>query len=292
MYAFREAINSTSRNPVMSLVSILTITVTLTVFSSFAVFSLFMNSVVEKVRGNEEINVYLLDVMSDEDMLALDAVIASMKEVESTNIMSKEDARKEFEKMYGDDLISTIGENPLPRTIVVKMAKDFRMAADLETVAQRISTINGVEAIEYGHEWMSRLDVLFIAFFIVVTVLLSLATAACMLIIANTISMTVLSRKETIEIMQLVGATDSFIRRPFYVEGLMQGLLSGIISFLFMYGVYTWTIKTFPNIETYIAVLTRPGTSLPYGGLELALIIPIGAFMGLLGSFIAVRRAF
>jgi len=292
MYAVNEAFSSMRRTPVMTLVSLVTITITLTVFCAFGITTVFLNAAVDKVRGSEEINVYLHDFMPDEDMLALDAVIASMKEVESTRILSKEDARKEFEDLFGEDLISILGDNPLPRTIVINMDKQYRMALDLENVATRIKPVTGVDTVEYGREWMARLDIIFIAFLIGITCLVALAAASCMLIIANTISMTVLARKDTIEIMRLVGADDRFIRRPFYFEGLVQGVVAGILSFGLIYGSAMWIFRAFPKLISYVMMFAVPETVLPYGGIELAVIIPIGAIMGLFGSFLAVRRAF
>jgi len=292
VYALREAFRGMIRTPYMTLLSIVTITVTLTVLGAFGVATLFAHGALNKVRKSEEINVYLKDSMTDGDMLALDAVIAAMTEVESTRILSKEDARKEFEKMFGPDLLATIDENPLPRTIVVTMAEGFTTSDDLDTVASRIMHSNGVESVEYGREWMSKLDLVFVLFIIGETALVLLAVAACTLVISNTISMTVLARKDTIEIMRLVGATDGFIRRPFYVEGLVQGLLSGTATFGILYGVWRWLLHVAPDIDAYIYMFALPRQLVLSNEFLIAFIIPIGGFLGLIGSFTAVRRIF
>ncbi|MBT4485503.1 MAG: ABC transporter permease, partial [Candidatus Latescibacteria bacterium] len=217
MYAIREAFKGMLRTRYMTFVSIVTILVTLTLLGILGVVTIFTHGLVNKIRGSEEINVYLEDEMPDEDMLALDASIAMMSEVKSTKILSKEDAAKEFEKMFGRELLTALDENPLPRTIVVVMAEGHRASEDLETVASRISKVNFIESVEYGREWMSKLDIFFLFFVVGETVLVTLSLGACMLVISNTISLTVLARKDTIDIMRLVGATDGFIRRPFYV---------------------------------------------------------------------------
>ncbi len=292
MYAIREAVRGVSRTPYMTMISIVTITVTLTVLGVFGIITLFSNGLMYKIRKSEEINIYIKDDLSDEDMLALDAVIAAMKEIESTRILSKEDAAKEFEKMFGSGLLNALEKNPLPRTIVVVLAEGYRMSDDIETVIARISKSYGVESVEYGREWMSKMDILFIFFVIAEAILIALAVAACILVISNTISMTVLARRETIEIMRLVGATDGFIRRPFYIEGLLQGLVSGIVSFCILYGSYRWIIHAVPDINTYIFMFIVPGQIEFLKGWSSIIIIPLGGMLGLFGSYAAVRRVF
>jgi len=292
VYAVREAVKGMMRTPYMSFLSIVSISVTLTVFGVFVIATLFANGLVEKLRSDNEINIYLKDGMSDEDMLALDAVISAMKEVETTRIISKEDARGEFERMFGRGLLDALDENPLPRTIVVVMAEGHRTADDMERVAARVSRSEGVESIDYGREWISRLDILFVFLVMGEAVLVIFAVAACILIISTTVSMAVLSRKETIEIMRLVGATDGFIRRPFYAEGLLQGLISGIAAFGVLYGASYWLYRSFPELESIVFMLAVPGGRYVFQNWWIALIIPLGAFLGLFGSFLAVRRVF
>ncbi len=292
MHAFREAVQGIIRTRNMTIISILTITIALIMFGVVGIITLCANGVINKIQRSEEVNVYLKDEMSDGDMLALDEAIESMREVESTRIISKEDAVKEFEKIFGGDLLLALQENPFPRSIVITMSKGYRMANDFEKVAERIRLVDGVESVEYGKEWMSKLDIFFLIFIIVEAFLIAFIVSACILVISNTITLTVIARKEAIDIMRLVGATDGFIRRPFYFEGFLQGLFSGIIAFVIFYGIYLWIYYTFPDIEIYMYMLGITGVvyfSYPW---IISLIIPIGGFLGLLGSYVAVRRAF
>lgn len=292
MYAVKEAVHGMLRTRYMTFVSMATITVALILFGIVIIITLCANDVVSKVRESEEVNIYLKDEMTNGDMLALDETIASMSEVESTKILSKEDAAKEFERLFGKDFLSSLSEYPFPRSIVVKMSSGHQMSSDLENFAQRLKSVNGVESVEYGKEWMSKLDIFFLVFIIVEAILISLVVAACILVISNTITLTVIARKEAIDIMRLVGATDSYIRQPFYFEGLIEGFISGIITFVFLYGIYYWVHKTFNQIEVYKYLFGINEIQYLSFPLLLSIIIPIGGFLGLLGSYVAVRRAF
>lgn len=292
MYALREAIQGISRTRSMSLVSVLTISVALLMLGFVIIATICANGIVNKVQRSEEINVYLHDEMTDGEMLALEETIESISEVESTRIISKEDAAKEFGEMFGDELLGSLKDNPLPRSIVIIMAEGFRTSGSMESLAEKIRPVDNVESVDYGKELMSKLDIFFLIFIIIESVIIAVVLSACILVISNTISLTLMVRKEAIEIMKLVGATDSFIRKPFYIEGLLQGLFSGLLTFIFMYGIIAWVQYAIPEINLYKYMFgIETLNDIPFRNL-IALIIPAGGFLGLLGSYLAVRRAF
>ena len=291
MYALKEAVKGMVQTRSMTLVTIVTITVALFILGLLAGLTLFGHSFVNSIMKSEKINVYVKDDMSDADLLILDSLIESMDEVESTRIISKEDAARELEKMFKNDLLTGLGSNPLPRSIVVTMASGYRMSDDLQRVAARIRTHDGLESVEFGHEWMSKMDFIFLAFLLGEMILFIIISSSCLLIISNTISLTVLSRKETIEIMRLVGATDSFISRPFYYEGFLQGLVSGMCAFCFLYGGYMWVRYMVPDLDLYFFMFQIHTVTFLSHRVMMLLIIPVGGIMGLVGSMFAVRGA-
>jgi len=292
LYALREAVKGMNKTRSMTALSILTITLVLIILSVLAVITLSAHGFLDSLLGSEEINVFLGDDMTDADMLALDASIAAMDEVAGTRIITKEDAAVEMAEIFNEDLLAGLETNPLPRSIVVTMSEGHRMSDDLENVAIRIRKHPSVESVEYGREWMSKIDFFFVLFLFVETTLGTLIVTACLLIISNTVTMAVLARREMIEIMRLVGATDGFIRRPFYYEGLLQGLISGIASATVLYGLYLWIHRYVPDLDVYFFLFNIRVLAFVPSRYLLLLIVPIGGIMGFLGSVIAVRRAF
>lgn len=290
MYAMKEAIRGMRRTASMTVVSIVTIAVTLTVLAMFGAATVTVHGFMQRVRGSEEINIYLEDALSDADLLTLDRAISEMPEVAATRIVSKENAAEEFETMFGEGLLGVLDENPLPRTIVVAMAEGFQTAEAMEAVARRVEGAAGVESVQYGREWMSRLDILFMAFVAGEIVFIVLASGACLLVVANTITLTIIARRDTIEIMQLVGATDPFLRRPFYLEGMFQGLAAGCLSFVVIYGAYRWLLYAFPGVDAYLLAVSMPHRIAMFREWLGVSIIPLGALMGYIGSWFAVRR--
>ena len=124
MNSLREAVQGMIRARYMTLVSVLTITIALIILGLAGMATLFANGIINGIRHNEEVNIYIKDSISDSEMLAFDESISSMTGVESTRIIGKEEAATDFENMFGTGFLSALDENPLPRTIAVKMAGD------------------------------------------------------------------------------------------------------------------------------------------------------------------------
>jgi len=290
MRTLREACKGIGRKPGRTALSVFGISMALVMFGVLGIITLGAHTFIDKLRKSEEISVYIADAATDAEMLTLDESIASMPGVESTRIVSKENAAQEFERIFGKNLLSTLEENPLPRSIVVIMAPKYRTAADFSIIASRIERLNGVESIEYGREWIKKMDTFFLLFIIGEIALIVLVSIAGILVVSGSIGLTVVARRGEIEVMRLVGATERFIRRPFYLEGVFQGLAAGIFAFCALYGTYLWVLGSVSDLEVYLRILGFRKDEFVSGGQYLAGIIPAGLLLGLLGSYIAVRR--
>ena len=290
MPALKDAVQSMNRNRLMVAVSVGTITIALILLGVIGVVTFAAQKLVEHFQQSEEVNVYIRDDASDGDLLAADAAIRALPEVGSTTIMTKDDAKKEFERVFGSDLLRDLKQNPLPRSIIIRMAEGHNMSDDRESLVSRIRDLKGVESVEYGVDWLAKLDIFFIMFLLIETAVLLLIVSAVILIISNTITLTVIARKDEIEIMQLVGATGGVIKRPFYFEGILQGTVSGCIAFLAFWGLAAWIARAFPDIDLYLFLSGLMGIEkLPFID-AMVLIIPFGAVFGFLGSYVALRR--
>lgn len=291
MRAMNEAFRSIGRRPGRTAVSILAIMLALILFGVFGILTAYAHGFAEKLRKSEEISVYLKDSVSDADMLALDAAVSALDGVESTRIVGKEEASREFERLFGENLLSALEENPLPRTIIVTMSPHHRKSLDFERIGKRVAGFTGVETVEYGREWMKKMDIILSITLVIEIIILSLVGISGILIIANSIGMTVVVRQNAIEIMRLVGATEGYIRRPFYFEGLIQGFIAGVCAFLALYGAFVWLRYSVSNLEVYLHVMGIPANVFDDGIWYLLALIPSGALFGWFGSHAALRRS-
>jgi cell division transport system permease protein len=175
-----------------------------------------------------------------------------------------------------------LSRNPLPATVEVSP----RGGSDLRGLAGRVSQVAGVAEVDYGREWVDRLEALGNALRGFGTASLALVAFAALLVVANTIRLAVYARRDEIEIMKLVGATDRYVRAPFLLEGALQGLCGAALA---VSGLLAVQRLVLPRAAAAFAFAS--GTQAPHlSPQHCALLAAAGALVGLCGSYLAVAR--
>ncbi|MFC5540432.1 MAG: permease-like cell division protein FtsX [Bacilli bacterium] len=285
---FRESLKSLSRNGWMSFASISAVTVTLILVGIFALVMMNLNHIADNIENDVEIRV-LIDIINDpKEMKAAEdklmKQVERLPEVAEVKYSSKEDELKILIENYGEDFSLYEQSNPLRNVLYVK-AKDPEQTADL---AKKIDKLDHTYDVIYGEEKVENLfNFLNTGRNIGLVLILGLLFTAIFLIY-NTIRITIVARKDEIEIMKLVGATSSFVRIPFLFEGLWLGVLGSILPMIVVsvvyYNVYN---KLTPKIQGNMLQLLEV-TPLVY---EVNLIVlALGIFIGVWGSFMSVRK--
>ncbi|MDF1536258.1 MAG: permease-like cell division protein FtsX [bacterium] len=203
-----------------------------------------LQGVLETWKQEVRITVYLRDGFPDQDVLAFQDRISSLPEVHSVAYISKEQALEEFTDMLGDDkvLASGLENNPLPASLRITLPQERRNMEGVKAVLPAIGDDPLVQDIQYGKEWLGHLDRV-LRLLKLGSVVLGLALSlAAVFIISNTIKITVMARKDELEIMRMVGATEGFIRLPFLVEGIIQGLAGAAVSLGFLGAVHAFMV--------------------------------------------------
>ena len=199
-----------------------------------------LQGVFETWKTQVRVTAYLRDGFPEEDILTFQDRLSSLSEVHSVTYTSKSKALEEFGVMLGDDrfLIESLDRNPLPASLRITPKDPYRNSDGVKTILGAIGDEPLVQDIQYGQDWLDRLDRLFyILGFGAVVLGLTLSLAA-VFIISNTIKITVMARRDELEIMRFVGATESFIRLPFLVEGVIQGMAGAVLSLGLLSGVH------------------------------------------------------
>lgn len=226
------------RNRWLSIAATLIMTLTLLIISIFVVLTLAVNKTTDSIREKMDISVYFNDTATVDQIVELQRKIAARAEVKEVKYISKEEALELFKiQQQGKKVIEYINpdENPLPRSLEIKANE----AKDLEAINGYVSKDDFkpiIHNISYQQNKKIIDRLIAITSFIKETGwLLSLTfVIISILVVLNTIRLTIFTRKDEIEIMRLVGASDIFIRVPFVVEGLLYGLLATIISTLLL----------------------------------------------------------
>ncbi|MEE4112920.1 MAG: permease-like cell division protein FtsX [Desulfobacteraceae bacterium] len=231
--------------------------------------------------------VYLAPGTSEAQRLDTRYRLQTIAGIQSIRFISKEDALKLMkERMQRQtSLLDNLRENPLPDAFEVTLVTESNSPEKIEFLAQRIEGLPSVSEVEYGQQWIDRFANFFNLFKLVGYGLGAMFFMATVFIAANTIRLVLYSRREEIHIMRLVGATDNFIRFPFYLEGLIQGLSGGLIGLGMLFSAFSAIGSQFEQTLSAEMVAIRffsMGTCVA--------ILGGGMLTGLLGCFFSLKQ--
>lgn len=283
----RESVKSLGRNGWMTFASISAVTVTLLLVGVFLVVMFNMNHFAKKIENDVEIRVHIDVTANEQDKQALRAQIEAIPEVKEIRYSSKEQELKNLIKSFGEEGSSFRlfeQDNPLSDVYVVKTEKP----TDTIKVAKQIEKFQFVHKVNYGQGQVEKLfSTLKVARNIGIVLIIGLLFTA-MFLISNTIKITIFARRREIEIMRLVGATNGFIRWPFFLEGLWLGVIGAIFPIVSILVVYYNIYKFFEPKITVPFIELLPFNPFMW---QISLILLIfGACIGVWGSMMSVRR--
>lgn len=282
-YLTKEGFRNVWVNRLMSLASITVLMACLVIIGLGAMLFFNINALLDNIESQNVIMVYIQDQTSDDDINKMEDSISSMDNVQNVVFVSKEEAFKaQLEDMGSDAELLKDMENPLPDAFKVAV-KD--MAYFNDTVTD-LRSLNNVETVRENGDVADKLVNIRQAVTIVIAGMVALLFIVSLFIIANTIRITMFSRKLEISIMKAVGATNWFIRWPFMVEGVVIGIISSFVSFGVLSGLYQGVVYVFKDL---LALFTPIGF-LQYAGYILLIFLAIGMFTGSVGSLISMGK--
>lgn len=290
-YLVKEGARSIYANRLMSVAAVGVLAACLMLIGSAALFSLNINQMVSFVEDQNEVVVFVRD---DADQATIDAIDASLHMIANINqieYVSREQGLEEQRDAFGEDayLLDPLAEdNPLPNS--------FRISVDdlslLPDTLAKIDAISGVDFSRAPEEMADTITGVKRAVYVAGSSVVIILAVVSLIIIANTIKVTVFNRRKEINIMKYVGATDSFIRLPFLVEGMLLGLISALLAFGIIWLTYDSIIDWLHSFSSaWIGGLLKNAIPFEVIGLRM-----LGAFslagmgIGMLGSMIFVRR--
>lgn len=236
----KRAVQDIRQNRFLNAVTIITIALSILIVSSFALFFINTSDLMNTWREGVRIMVYLMPATPAAEIPGLQKKILGMYGVQEVQFISRDEALNQLkgQMQRQSALLENLKENPLPDGFEVRMIDVSRNWEKIEKLAVRIEDLPQVEEVEYGRKWLGRFSNIFNLFTLAGYGLGALFFVAAVFFVANTIRLVLYTRRDEIEIMRLVGAEDRFIKTPFYIEGLIQGALGGIIGLLLLFIVF------------------------------------------------------
>lgn len=283
-YILRVVFKSIRRNFWLSLASVLTVMVSLVILGASVFFLVNANNMAKDFESQLEIAVFTQDKLGQEDVQTLQHQIEGLSGISSVELVPKEQALKDMSQSMGSSsLVSDLGgTNPFPDKFTVQVSDPQQV----QSTADQIQGLKGVERVRYGQGIVEQL----LSFtrwlrWIGLGVVLAFAVASLVLISLN-IKMNVFSRRREIQIMKLVGASNSFIRWPFLVEGMFLGLIGGLLAILLVGSGYQWLAGHVRATLTFMPVVQDSYLI----NQVLGALLVVGMAIGAIGSAISIRK--
>jgi cell division transport system permease protein len=292
---FREGSKNIIRNGWMSFASISSISISLFILGVFLILSLNVNSFADQIESQVEIRVFLALDLPKEQSTAIENEIRKLPDVSKVTFVSKEDGMKLLREKLGEDNKALLdgfdGENnPLNDSLTIEVYEPTKVSIVAEQIAQlgAAKDPNPIFKVNYGKGTVEALFKVTAAVRNVGLIIVAGLGVTAMFLIANTIKLTIVARRREIGIMKLVGATNSFIRWPFFIEGALLGVVGSLIPVVFLYYGYSELIR-FTKLELglmMIELISLDDIAMKVG----LLLLGLGTVIGIWGSTLSIRK--
>ena len=266
-----------------------TMAVTLFVFGAFMLLQVNLERLLKGWGEQIQITAYLAKSMGESETQSLIQRVRALAEVERVRLISREQAWRDFQAALGahSSLLDGLPPDVLPASLEVALKPAYRDSPAIEQLAQRLRSETGIASVEYPQEWVERLGLIVLAIGWAKWVFGGLMFLATFFIVGSTVKLALLARREEVEIMQLVGASEDLIQAPFLLEGMIQGLAGGVLSVAALWGAFLVVLNEMPTMAGLLAPLTKP-QFLEWA--SIALLLAIGWLLGAAGSLFSLRR--
>ncbi len=280
-YVIKEGFSGFKRAKLSMFAAVFSICVSLLLLSFFAILLINANSIVESLREKVEMEAFLNEQLSDDQITEVKGLVEMLDGVRDVHFVSKEEAAQIFKEEFGEDIHKILNFNPLPPSLKIFLKDGYKTAKHAEVIYEQVKSIKGVDDVIYRKQLLEMLDQRAMLFLWITLGVGAFIALSSIILVANTIRLAIYAKRKIIQTMKLIGATRSFIRTPFLLEGFLQGLIGGSTAAGIIYVVFNY-------LGRWMTVQLSDFVRVPH--YYYAVIIGLGCVLGLLGSMISIRR--
>jgi cell division transport system permease protein len=286
-YLIQEAANNIRVNRTTTLIAVATTAFTLSCFGVFLLLYLNLKELTGSLQRDFQVVLYLEDGLAAQDIAEVQQRLTSQPEAGAVQFISKDQAMADFRAQFPSEqrLLQGLGENPLPASFVVTPAPQFRSSAAVKRWTERLKSLAGVTEVQYSRDWIDNLTTIVRYVELGAVAIGMILAAASVTIIASTIRLTLYARRDEIEILRLIGATASFIKVPYLLEGAVLGMLGGALSLVVLRGGFEFYRMQLGPAGRFFGV--ESGFGFFPAQVSVAL-IGLGLALGCLGSVVSL----
>ncbi len=286
-YGFRDTLRSLWRHKGMVLVSVLTVATMLVALGAATLLAANSEYMARNLEEELEVIVYLNTDVTREDALALEPAIRAIEGFESAVFVPKEDALAEMSTRFDETNLAEAlgGTNPLPDAYKIKLEQPEQIAGAVAYLEKQ-ELFPQIEMVRYGQDTVENMIALSGTMEIACIALIIGMLLIALFMVNSTIRLTVAARGEEINIMKYVGATNFYVRVPFFLEGLIIGIVGALLADVALYFGYAAILEYFAANLVFVTLLNDPQLML----LIMLVLLVGGTLLGALGSNIAIKK--
>jgi len=281
LFLFAEGFRNLLRHKLTVFAAVFSVFLTMIIIGSLFIVGKNTNKLIYYLRTKYKIEVFFEADLAKEEALDVVKQIESFPGVRNTTFIDKENATKIFKKQFGENILDYIQRNPLPMSCVINLNRTGDYELDIMPIVTRIESLSGIDNIEHQGKLIQRIEGFhnrFTTIFSVVSIGIILITIS---IISNTIKLTIYAKKDLIQDLHIIGATNTFVKVPFLIEGILQGFMGSFIAFL----VLSLFLHIGNNILTQFSAMT-----IRMDPAAASFMLLIGISISFIGSLRAVAR--
>jgi len=235
LFHLSEGAKNLTKARLASILSLISIMLTIILLGLFIILALNLNAWIGSFREQIELEVFVQPGASDKQIENISAKLKEIDGIKDIQFISKENAAKRFKEEFGQDIYDVLDFNPLPPSFIIFPQDSARNAKSIEKITADIYNLAAVDEVVYQKLILESVDKYIHLIYAGAVFFGMIITLISVSLIYNTIRLTIWARRDTIYIMRLVGATQGFIRTPFLIEGLFQGLFASVLASAILY---------------------------------------------------------
>lgn len=288
-YFSRKALANLRSNRLVTILTIFTIMLALLIISVFMLLYVNLEGTVEQWSSKVVITAYFDNELSPQELIALKARVNALPGTDSLRYIDKEEALKRFSsRLKGQEaLLEGVSADVLPASLEISLKKQHRSPDAVTGFVTGLKRIQGIGEVQYGEEWVRKFLTFFHFLRLIAFLIGGFLLMAVLFIVSNTIKLTIMARREELEILGLVGATPFFIKAPFLLEGMIQGATGAflaVVSLIAGYYLFLSNAINFLSFDPATAGLVfLPAT-------YIAALLVGGTFLGFVGSLASLKK--
>ena len=280
IYLFREGIRNLWRHKLTTFTTIGSVFFSLLIIGIFIIVRQNSHQLIDYIRSKYKIEVFFEDNVTDEDAQQIVDQIKELDGVQSIAIVTKEDALKIYQEQFDENLIDIFGYNPLPNSAVVNIEKYGNTEVEVEPLITNLWEIPNVEEVVYEGTLIKRVEYFYKTIIKIVSYIAIGLLVITIIVISNTVKLSVYAKQDLIQNLKSIGATKMFIKTPFLIEGILDGIIGAIIAIIVL-------LIAARSGNTYIADLLS--FKILFNIYGMVWLMAIAILIGLIGSYRGIR---